>query len=570
MKHPLYSFTSALILAALRKGIVPTAVTLALLLLAGCPPDAALHPERRGLMASPGFEGRAMRGVYFFPGEGRDFQKRDYTTHPLDERDLHWNTDPSTRGWVMDRMVRAHVNTVVMSYWGDMPQWSPMDICSSVKRPVVCRKKPKDTFCFESASMVPDVIKAVQGRPLVIMPAIEDGNDEDCPELPHWLFPEEFPFLPFELPDHPDDRFAPHLVARIGNLVEFFRGKMDRWAQIYDQIFGNDTDDKLFAKGFEDVARIVRCRHQIDIGFMIDTTGVGPRYSAFPKEAGAVLEQTPAVLAVQGFASEISSGLIINSDPKVCVKNERGLCEPHDNNHDNLKRLADWKRDALHDWIATGVPVILDVTNGFDGRYVWGGSPDHLKGVAFWGDNLNYTEDRWRNWMSELKGPGIKGIVVDAWNGYTEGYATVPSIEHGETVYNWLTDLLEPPPWDYNHMHYFNGARTHRVFGAICEKWIQLGADRRFGAPLSDELPSAHGRMQNFSNQAVIYWSSRTHAHAVTGVIAKTYREIGGDASCLGLPISDTETVIDGKVSHFEHGTINWEPGDVAGLVTCH
>ena len=34
----------------------------------------------------------------------------------------------------------------------------------------------------------------------------------------------------------------------------------------------------------------------------------------------------------------------------------------------------------------------------------------------------------------------------------------MPDTKHGWTVYNWLTDLLEPPPWDYSHMHYVNGA----------------------------------------------------------------------------------------------------------------
>jgi hypothetical protein len=570
--------------------LVQTAMALTILLLAGCHPNAALHPEWRGLLASPGFEGTAMKGVYFFPGEGRDSQKGVYTAHPLDERDLHWNTKTETRGWVMDRMVRAHVNTVVMSYFSDMPQWSPMDVCSSVTRRVVCKKHPERKFCVESASTVPEVIEAVQGRPLIIMPAIEQGNDDDCPEVPHWKFPEEFPFLPFELPDNPDDRFAPGLVARIGKLVELFRGKMDRWTQIYDrdgrpryavqiihvssdvidQKVGDDTDDKQFAKGFEDVAAVVSKRYHVDIGFMIDTVGTDcRRYCAFPEEAGAALERTPSVLAVQGFASEVFSGLIINSDVKNCVKTESGLCEPHDNNRDNLERLATWKRDALQHWISTGVPVILDVVNGYDGRYVFGGTEEKPNPVGFWGDNLNYTEDRWRNWMSELKGLGIKGIVVDTWNGYTEGYATVPSIEHGQTVYNWLTDLLEPPPWDCSHMHYVNGARTHRVFGAICEKWIQLGGDRGFGAPVGEEFPSARGRAQYFTDQKVIYWSGNTGAHAIYGLIAKAYREFNADAGCLGLPVSDEEDSPDGRVSRFEHGTISWTRGDPTAHVHC-
>ena len=537
-----------------------------------------------------------MKGVYFFPGEGAQRAPQDdvYTTHPLDKRDLHWNSDSSTRGWVMDRMVKAHVNTVVMSYWGNMPQWSPMDICAAghPQRDVVCQKHPDRKVCIESNTIVSEVLEAVRGRPLVIMPAIEGGEDADCPELPQWQFFGEFPFLPFvEFPDDPGRKFAPNLVARIGEMVEFFRGKMDLWARVYDRdgkpryavqvlhVSSNvidqlpgDSDDKLFAQGFKDVADRVASLYHIDVGFMIDTIKSDKRYSTSPSESGAALERTAAVLAIQGFASEIFSGLIKNGLPdEPCTLAAHDICEPHDNNRDNLERLADWKRDALHDWVAKGVPVVLDVDNGYDGRLVFGGkrADGTFPRNAFWGDNLNYTDDRWRNWLSELKGPGIKGIVFDTWNGYTEGYAAVPSFEHGDTVYNWLTDLFEPPPWDYSHMHYVNGARTHRVYGAICEKWIAMGADRGFGPPLSDELPSAHGRVQCFGDQAVIYWSGQTGAHAVIGAIAKAYREAGGDASCLGLPVSDEESTIDGKVSRFEHGMITWKPGDVVGHVTC-
>lgn len=53
-------------------------------------------------------------------------------------------------------------------------------------------------------------------------------------------------------------------------------------------------------------------------------------------------------------------------------------------------------------------------------------------------------------------------------------------------------------------MHYVNGAPTHRVYGAICERWIQPDADRSFGAPVSAELPSTRGRMQQFTDGKAI------------------------------------------------------------------
>ena len=511
-----------------------------------------------GLLANARGVAQPVKGVYFFAGE-RGGNYSTYTAHPLDSRDEHWNTIPSTREWVMDRMVEAHVNTVVMSYWSNV-KWSPMDLVPA---------EPGTEPSKIGSESLKGVLDAVEGRPLVVMPAIESGIG--------WEFSRDFPISPGS------SEVAPGLVQRIGWLVELFNGRMHLWARIYDRegdpryvvnIIHAASElidphapgaDDVFANGFDAVAAKVRVCYGISVGFTLDTIG-NQRYSAHPSKVGPALEQTASVLAIQGFASEVFSppGLVKNAPP--CP--ERGdwrLCPPYDNNVDNLERIADWKRDAVRDWVKTGVPVILDVSNGFDGRVVWA-EVWH----GFWGDNLDYTDDRWRNWMSELKGPGIKGITFNTWNGYTEGYAAVPTREHGWTVYNWLTDLLEPPPWDYSHMHYVNGAGTHRVYGAICEKWINLGADRGFGAPISEELPTARGgRMQYFADGKAIYWSGMTGAHALYGLIAKTYREEGADGSCLGLPISDEEESGKNRVCHFERGRIDWSPGDKRGRITC-
>ena len=43
----------------------------------------------------------------------------------------------------------------------------------------------------------------------------------------------------------------------------------------------------------------------------------------------------------------------------------------------------------------------------------------------------------------------------------------------------------------------------------------------------------------------------------------------GADASCLDLPVSDEEPSGAGRVSRFEHGRIDWSPGDARGRITC-
>jgi hypothetical protein len=237
---------------------------------------------------------------------------------------------------------------------------------------------------------------------------------------------------------------------------------------------------------------------------------------------------------------------------------------PVDNNRSNLTALIDWKAAALRDWVATGVPVIYDVSSGYDGRLVFRGG-----GTFFWGDNADYTDDRWRNALSQFKGNGIAGITFNTWNGYTEGFAAVPTVEHGTTIYNWLTDLYEPDPRVCSHMHYANGQRTHRAFGAICEKWVSLGGDRGLlGPPTSGEQASARGRGSHFARGS-IFWSGGTGAHEVHGLIRDAYGESRWDAGCLGLPTSDEEDGGGGRQARFQGGVITWTRGAPRAQVRC-
>ena len=131
----------------------------------------AKHPEWRALLASTGLDGQPIKGVYFFPGES-DAAQAFYTAHPTYYDDTHWDSEPSGRARIVDRMLRAHINTIVLSYWSDMPQWSPMIL---------------------DGSSVPGVLEATRGKPIVILPTIEGGSDASHPEIPPWEFPTNFP-----------------------------------------------------------------------------------------------------------------------------------------------------------------------------------------------------------------------------------------------------------------------------------------------------------------------------------------------------------------------------------------
>src|SRR4051794_33126383 len=52
------------------------------------------HADSRGLLASPGFAGQPVKGLYFFPGETRDTSL--YTANPANPVDEHWLSDPTS------------------------------------------------------------------------------------------------------------------------------------------------------------------------------------------------------------------------------------------------------------------------------------------------------------------------------------------------------------------------------------------------------------------------------------------------------------------------------------------
>lgn len=84
--------------------------------------DDAAEPEGssalRGLLASPGFEGKPMKSVYFFPGEGSPDNAWMYTAHPSLADDLHWNSVPSTRPQVLDRIAATHSSSAIGDHCG--------------------------------------------------------------------------------------------------------------------------------------------------------------------------------------------------------------------------------------------------------------------------------------------------------------------------------------------------------------------------------------------------------------------------------------------------------------------
>ena len=108
-------------------------------------------------------------------------------------------------------------------------------------------------------------------------------------------------------------------------------------------------------------------------------------------------------MGIQGFNSEIVRAGDLAEYPANPANPWAGVWStpPQDANH-RIASVILWKRSWIKAWIDTGIPVISDVSPGYDGRYVF------ASGVIY-GDNASYYYDTWRNGQSELKGTRHEG-----------------------------------------------------------------------------------------------------------------------------------------------------------------
>ncbi len=97
---------------------------------------------------------------------------------------------------------------------------------------------------------------------------------------------------------------------------------------------------------------------------------------------------------------------------------------------------------------------------------------------------------------------------------------------------------------------------AHQVGGLIREKWGQLGWESGFlGYPISREIRVNNGSYNNFQGGS-IYWSEKTGAHQIGGLILDKWRTVP-----LGFPKTDEFVCAGGgRGNHFEFGSIYWSP----------
>ncbi len=369
-----------------------------------------------GRLANPGFENQYIKSTYFFAGNWRngvqfyEYNPTDntglYTLHPSDSRHLGWSENVLYRTFAINEMIGVGVNMINMSYWGprgtdNWAYWAPMQT---------------STYAHD------ELFTAALDKHILIAPYIESYAATTNSD--GFSFMEDFPGS--------SDNPAPQLISVISELLNRYLihpGNArwpEKWARAFDQD-GNEryiisiihvssdqggVNNQTFAEGFDLVADSIYNNTGIRIGFMLDALPVATyspgNFKITPENADTWLSTQKSILGIQCFIPEIWTGF------------------------DNDNALIEWKRDYCQRWNNTSIPFIIDVSPGYDAHVVFPSSMIYGNNQA-WRDSLTaIVEDIPAN-----------GITVNTWNGYTEGFAAVPTLEYGTAAYNWIATLYE-------------------------------------------------------------------------------------------------------------------------------
>jgi hypothetical protein len=132
--------------------------------------------------------------------------------------------------------------------------------------------------------------------------------------------------------------------------------------------------------------------------------------------------------------------------------------------------------------------------------------------------------------------------------------------------------------WGAVSIYWTPSTCAHEIHGAIRGKWSSMGWEKSaLGYPTTDEraTPDQYGRYNHFQVGS-IYWTPRTGAFEVQGLIHDHWASLGWERSFLGYPVTDETTTPDGigRYNHFEGGSIYWTPStgawSIHGLIRDH
>lgn len=163
-------------------------------------------------------------------------------------------------------------------------------------------------------------------------------------------------------------------------------------------------------------------------------------------------------------------------------------------------------------------------------------------------------------WSPDSGAHAVYGLIKEKWEnlGSEKGYGYPTTDETGT-------------PDGLGRFNQFTGGRAiywtpatgaHAIYGDIKLKWDSLGFERGYGYPITDETgtPDGIGRYNQFTDGRAIYWTPTTGARAIYGVIKQKWDSLGSERSFLGYPRTDEEGTGDkgGRFNDFQGGTIYW------------
>ncbi len=440
----------------------------------------------------------------FYNGIGPSAVVQDcYSVHPNDPRNLNW-VDPSNpasdanRRYVLTEMALTGLNVVSMSSWGESWLRSTMD-CSNVVsqedcgppcgnpnvNPNDCCRDRDASKCigrcssgsrgrrscrigwYGAAPMQISVVAkdqlfaAAVKSSLLILPFIESRFDVD------WDFDDEFPCANYnEFPCSSPQQLAPGLISQIEDLITHYLKNphhpewANKWARVYDQK-GNERyavviahaasqkldpnlhpeSDKKFAAAFDAVAnKVFQDTGGVLVGFFLDPMPPSPtsnfgctavdasKLTSLYRESfkpdgtttGPELLKQDSILGIHSYMPEGWVDVVPVPHTRV----------------DECFRMR-WKEDFSRKWFESGVPFLQDVSAGYDGSKLFKDRQPEDWGLTRWGYN-----PQWFAKLSELvKSYGRNGIVYNAWNGYCEGLAGMPTHENHRSSTDWLKEL---------------------------------------------------------------------------------------------------------------------------------
>jgi hypothetical protein len=551
-----------------------------------------------GLLASPGYENKPVKGIYFFPGDLRpDALSTSVSNQP--QRDNNWNDSGpiglAARNQVLTDIGALGTNVIFAVYNGPYTDLSFVNTTEASFLAV-----------FFTSSLI--------NGPLVI-PSLEDSFqcNGHCPEGrdPDFSAPRDI-----AAKNTIAEKYLIHLVGAI-----VANGMLGKWAQIYDRSGAprfaiqisqatasslSPGEDAGYFAALEGLHQKVLASAHVSIGFILTPVEDANHYSIIRSNPDHVadLKPCPSCLAVMPYFSELPR---VNAECEQHAKppNFRGFIDCNEGG--NIVNLARFKKDRTKLWVNSGAPYYVDLDAGYDAHVVF----NSMFTIAFpnrsvnamWGET-EYLYDKWRNSQSELKGHqgdgnlAVSGVVYNSWNGYTEVGIALDSTHlkwnpdaqvckknlpceivgwpypfapnnpkwigphnFGDLRKRWLKDVFSADPRLCDHYYYENGQRKFHVFGAICEKFTEkYGEYGLLDAPASDAYQLGNHTVEDFRN-GQIYWN-KDGAREVHGGIYAKFKTLLQHGRNLGAPITDESTTPDGvgHFNHFELGSIYWTP----------